>query len=549
METEFGGKAEGLARLIAAGARVPRGFACSVTTAAPGEWPAAERERSWPTSPSCSRARWPFAPRRSARTPRSARSPASSRRCSARTTDEALAAAGRCVASGVERPGRRLRGVRGVPVGLVVQRLVPARAAGVCFTVDPLGVDHALVVEAVAGAGDALVSGRIDAERFRVYRNGRAGGRSGGWRRAGRRSRRRTRSSLRRAEADAAPGARGPSPRPRVGDRRRGHAVVAADAPGHCLAAAARAPSGALRARGGRRPDHGLVQLERARDDARPPAPAHLGRLARHRGADGDRAARRRRHAKGALSATWRASTWCRGGSTSTCAGCSACRFWGTSACRIMRLVDARAAETVRRLRELRRAPAPPAHRARRSLASSGVGARGQPRTALDPAQPAGAAPRPARPRARGAGRQGAPAGPGSIRGAARGGDVPLLGPGLPQPPRRAAARDLGDGPLRPGLQGFPVLSEGVRSPDRRHRGADDHGVAGRRAPRRGGRAAARGRSSAREGPAQTLIRLQATEAGRAWLAELRGLPRRVRPPRPQGVRSRRPALERERRP
>ena len=61
-------------------------------------------------------------------------------------------------------------------VGLVVQRMVSARAAGTLFTRDPNGRDGALLVEAVAGLGEALVAGHADPERFRVYRSG-----LGGW--------------------------------------------------------------------------------------------------------------------------------------------------------------------------------------------------------------------------------------------------------------------------------------------------------------------------------------------------------------------------------
>ena len=57
-------------------------------------------------------------------------------------------------------------------MGLVVQRQVEARTAGVCFTIDPTGQDGAVVVEAVAGLGDVLVSGQVQPERWRVYRTG-----------------------------------------------------------------------------------------------------------------------------------------------------------------------------------------------------------------------------------------------------------------------------------------------------------------------------------------------------------------------------------------
>lgn len=55
-------------------------------------------------------------------------------------------------------------------MGLVVQSQVAAKAAGVCFTCDPTGRDHAVVIEAVAGLGDRMVSGQVEPERFRVLR-------------------------------------------------------------------------------------------------------------------------------------------------------------------------------------------------------------------------------------------------------------------------------------------------------------------------------------------------------------------------------------------
>jgi phosphohistidine swiveling domain-containing protein len=174
-ETEFGGKAAGLARLVAAGARVPRGFACSITAAPPGEWPAIERERFLAYAAELlDGAR--LAIRSSA-----AGEDAADRSFAgqfetvlgAKTPDEGLAAAGRCIASGSNERVTSYAGATGIPVGVVAQQMVEARAAGVCFTLDPMGEDRAVVVEAIAGLGDALVSGRADAERWRVYRNGR----------------------------------------------------------------------------------------------------------------------------------------------------------------------------------------------------------------------------------------------------------------------------------------------------------------------------------------------------------------------------------------
>ncbi|MDJ0496457.1 MAG: PEP/pyruvate-binding domain-containing protein [Acidimicrobiia bacterium] len=54
-------------------------------------------------------------------------------------------------------------------IGVVVQELVPARAAGVLFTADPRsGNRREMVVEAVSGLGEGLVSGRLEPDRYRI---------------------------------------------------------------------------------------------------------------------------------------------------------------------------------------------------------------------------------------------------------------------------------------------------------------------------------------------------------------------------------------------
>lgn len=56
---------------------------------------------------------------------------------------------------------------RDAGVAVLVQQLVAADAAGVAFTADPLtGERHVTVIEAVAGLGDALVSGEAAGERW-----------------------------------------------------------------------------------------------------------------------------------------------------------------------------------------------------------------------------------------------------------------------------------------------------------------------------------------------------------------------------------------------
>ncbi len=54
-------------------------------------------------------------------------------------------------------------------MAVVVQRLVPAEAAGVMFTVDPITGDrHRVVIEAGWGLGEVLVAGRVTPDRYVV---------------------------------------------------------------------------------------------------------------------------------------------------------------------------------------------------------------------------------------------------------------------------------------------------------------------------------------------------------------------------------------------
>jgi phosphohistidine swiveling domain-containing protein len=54
----------------------------------------------------------------------------------------------------------------GVAMAVIVQRLVPALAAGVAFTVDPVDGSPDVIVEACLGIGETLVSGRVTPDRF-----------------------------------------------------------------------------------------------------------------------------------------------------------------------------------------------------------------------------------------------------------------------------------------------------------------------------------------------------------------------------------------------
>jgi rifampicin phosphotransferase len=170
-EATFGGKAAGLGRLIRAGARVPTGFAVE---ARHEPWSEDERAAVHDRVSALLQA-GPLAVRSSALGEDSAeRSFAGlfESVLDVRSAAEALDAAGRCQASASSERVRAYADA--VPaVGVVFQSLVDARAAGVCFTLDPDGRDAAVRIEAVPGRGDALVGGRVQPESWRVYEGAR----------------------------------------------------------------------------------------------------------------------------------------------------------------------------------------------------------------------------------------------------------------------------------------------------------------------------------------------------------------------------------------
>jgi pyruvate,water dikinase len=63
---------------------------------------------------------------------------------------------------------RRRNGIdhRQVEMAVIVQQQIEPDAAGVAFTIDPLGSSSRIVIEACAGLGEALVSGRVQPDRF-----------------------------------------------------------------------------------------------------------------------------------------------------------------------------------------------------------------------------------------------------------------------------------------------------------------------------------------------------------------------------------------------
>ncbi len=178
-DARFGGKASGLSALAAFGARVPPFFAVEATTTLPDAWTEEDRREF------LRRAAGILTQGRAA-----VRSSAIGEDGHAKSfaglfdtvlgvasAEAALVAAAACIASGNGARATSYAGASGpIPVGLVCQLQVEARSAGVCFTRDPSGKDGAIVIEAVAGLGDRLVSGAAEPERWRVYRTG-----FGGW--------------------------------------------------------------------------------------------------------------------------------------------------------------------------------------------------------------------------------------------------------------------------------------------------------------------------------------------------------------------------------
>jgi pyruvate,water dikinase len=175
MTNTFGGKARGLARLISLKAKVPDGFTVSVAQIPTQQWPNETRNRFIHKVRGLLD-RGPIVVRSSALGEDSdEKSFAGMFETVLGITTEtgALTAADRCIESGNSELVRKYAGLKSsIPVGLVVQSQVAAKAAGVCFTCDPTGRDHAVVIEAVAGLGDRMISGQVEPERFKVYRSG-----------------------------------------------------------------------------------------------------------------------------------------------------------------------------------------------------------------------------------------------------------------------------------------------------------------------------------------------------------------------------------------
>ena len=168
---DVGGKAVGLARLIAAGERVPAGFVITTDTQRSGVVPQDELITWWRERLGSA----PVAVRSSATAEDLADASFAGQQdtiLGVDTADGLVAAVQQCwdslhseravayrAALPEDRDGDTLS------MGVVVQLMVDARAAGVLFTANPItGLRSQQVVDAAAGLGDVVVDGSVDAE-------------------------------------------------------------------------------------------------------------------------------------------------------------------------------------------------------------------------------------------------------------------------------------------------------------------------------------------------------------------------------------------------
>jgi phosphoenolpyruvate synthase/pyruvate phosphate dikinase len=163
-----GGKALGLARLVALGLPVPPAVVLDVS------WHEAylAGERALPELD----LGWPLAVRSSAADEDAADRSAAGQYESVMGVEgaEALAAAiEHCYAAAEGERARAYRGEAETALAVVIQREVRAARAGVAFSADPVtGAREAVVVEAVLGHGEGIVSGEVTPDRYRVERSG-----------------------------------------------------------------------------------------------------------------------------------------------------------------------------------------------------------------------------------------------------------------------------------------------------------------------------------------------------------------------------------------
>lgn len=170
----YGGKAAQLSAALRAGLPVPEGLALDhefVAALAQGD--AATRAR---LDTACARLAGPFAVRSSAIGEDGASASFAGQHATLLNVvavAEAVAAVWRSAFADSAMAYRQRVGAEGpVRMGVVVQRLVPADAAGVMFTRNPITKADELVIEAGWGLGEAIVQGLIIPDFHRMSRDG-----------------------------------------------------------------------------------------------------------------------------------------------------------------------------------------------------------------------------------------------------------------------------------------------------------------------------------------------------------------------------------------
>ncbi len=166
-EAAVGGKAMGLARLVAMGLPVPDAVVLPVGWAGGGEDVLAAAAGLPP----------PYAVRSSAVGEDSSGHSAAGQYVTVTGVREPaalVAAVARCLESaGSDRVSAYLGGER-APMAVVIQHQVGAGRSGVAFSVDPVsGARGAVLVEAVFGYGEGIVGGLVSPDRYRVFADGR----------------------------------------------------------------------------------------------------------------------------------------------------------------------------------------------------------------------------------------------------------------------------------------------------------------------------------------------------------------------------------------
>ncbi len=162
---EVGGKAHGLARLFALGFPVPPAVVVPVSADGPPDVDLAEIVRLLGEGP--------LAVRSSAVAEDTIEHSAAGQFESVMgVTAEGLLAAIDLVRRSAD--SARVRAYTGAAsaIAVVIQREIPASRAGVAFSRDPVGGSDDIVIECVFGHGEALVSGTVTPDRYRVTNEG-----------------------------------------------------------------------------------------------------------------------------------------------------------------------------------------------------------------------------------------------------------------------------------------------------------------------------------------------------------------------------------------